>query len=311
MPRRPCVLSLSAGLFLAAALPATGQIAQQDELPDAPSSTLAAKADAPLLPAKDVRHPDMLASMGDGFFGGSPAFSSSLQTSPDQTAAEAAKLSDRGKDQQQQVAPGRQQQTRIFGVFPNFQSVSAGATPPKAGWHTDLAIANRSNYDYTAIGFVFLTSGLSYAQNSHPLVSTVNGGNAPFWAYLWRGFADKTDGSYQGQFLFPALLHEDVRYYAMGSGSIARRTLHAAASVVVAHSYSGRPIPNIAGLGGKVGAQAVSTTYYPSNSEDFGVLASKFAYSCLRQAGFAVLREFSPDLRAHVGHHRPKATATP
>ena len=310
MPRRPCVLSLSAGLFLAAALPAAGQIAQQDELLDAPSSTLIAKADAPLLPEIDVRHPDMLASMSGEFFGEPPAFSSSLQASPDQTAADAAKQLDRGKDQQQ-VAPGQQQQTRIFGVFANFQSVSAGATPPKAGWRTDFAIANRSNYDYTAVGFLFLTSGLAYAQNSHPLVSTVNGGNAPFWAYLWRGFADKTDGSYQGQFLFPALLHEDVRYYAMGSGSIVRRTLHAAASVVVAHSYSGRPIPNIAGLGGKVGAQAVSTTYYPSNSEDFGVLASKFAYSCLRQAGFSVLREFSPDLRAHVGHHRPTATATP
>ena len=51
-----------------------------------------------------------------------------------------------------------------------------------------------------------------------------------------------------------------------------------------------------------VGTQALSTTYYPAGSEGFGVLAEKFVYALLRQAGFTVLREFSPDLsqRLHI-----------
>jgi hypothetical protein len=200
----------------------------------------------------------------------------------------------------------RAQQKRVFGVLPNFTSVSGGGAhydPP--GWKTDFMVASRQNYDYTSIGFALVTSAIAYGQDSHPSLSTVNGGNFPYWAYVWRGFVDKSDGSYQGSFLFPALLHEDTRYFAKGEGSILSRTLNAAGSVVIAHNYSGKKIPNIAGLMGKVGTQAVSTTYYPAGSEDFGVLAEKFAYACLRQVGFTVLREFSPDIAAHL-HRRHK-----
>jgi hypothetical protein len=275
---------------LAASLSAAGQSTKKSDLPDAPSSLLMAKTESSL--------PSAEATVS--------GISSSLES--EQSSADGPQQSDHGKDRPS--TPSGQQQQRIFGVLANFQSVSAGSKPVKAGWKTDFKIANRSNYDYTALGFVFVTSALAYAQDSHPALSTVNGGDAPYWAYLWRGFVDKTDSSYQGQFLFPALLHEDVRYYAMGSGPKARRTLHAMESIVVAHSYSGRPIPNIAGLAGKVGAQAVSTTYYPSGSQDFGVLASKFAYACLRQAGFAVLREFSPDLKNLMDRrHRTKTVA--
>ena len=157
--------------------------------------------------------------------------------------------------------------------------------------------------DYTSFGFSFVTSAIAFGQDSHPTLDTVNGGNAPYWAYAWRGLADKTDQVLQGTLLFPALLHQDTRYYAMGTGSKVKRTLHAVGAVVIARSYSGKPVLNIAGLAGKAGTQALSTTYYPAGSEGFGELAEKFTYACLRQAGFTVLREFSPDLSQHLHLH--------
>lgn len=205
----------------------------------------------------------------------------------------------------------RPQSQRIFGVLPNFATVSAGRRPKPAGWKTDWQTANKQALDYSSFAYLLLTSGVAYAQDAHPSLNKENGGDAIYWAYLWRGFLDKTDGTYQGTFLFPALLHEDTRYYAMGKGSKTRRTLHAVGSVVIARDYSGHSIPNIAGLAGRAGAQAVSTTYYPAGSENFGVLSEKFTYSCLRQAGFAVLREFSPDLSALLHHHHQDTTAQP
>lgn len=198
----------------------------------------------------------------------------------------------------------------MFGVLPNFASVSGGVKPKPAGWKTDFAIANKQALDYTSFGYLLLTSYIAQVQDAHPSLDRVNGGDAVYWAYLWRGFVDKTDGTYQGTFLFPALLHEDTRFYALGTGPIWKRTAHAVGSVVIAKNYSGRSIPNVAGLMGKAGAQAVSTTYYPAGSENFGVLAEKFTYSCLRQAGFAVLREFSPDLTALMHHRHKDSTAT-
>jgi hypothetical protein len=235
-------------------------------------------------------------------------FSAEDQASSSQQGAPASQTTDQHGEPAPPASKVRPQQKRVFGIMPNFTAVSGGGAhydPP--GWKTDFRVANRQNYDYTSIGFGLLTSAIAYAQDSHPSLSTVNGGDAPYWAYVWRGFLDKTDGSYQGSFLFPALLHEDTRYFAKGEGSIMSRTLNAAGSVVIAHNYSGKKIPNIAGLLGKAGTQAVSTTYYPAGSEDFGVLAEKFAYACLRQAGFTVLREFSPDIAAHL-HRRKKQT---
>lgn len=211
--------------------------------------------------------------------------------------------------QASQADPGRpspaQQPKRILGLMPNYRTVSAGATPPpptfKQGFHT----ATRQALDYSSFIFLGLTTASAYWEGSHPSLDTWNGGNAPFYAYLWRGFLDKTDQTYQSAWILPTLFREDTRYYAMGTGSKWRRLGYAMSRVAVARTYSGHNTPNFAGLGGKVGAQAVSTTYYPPATEDFGVLATKFAYSCARDMGFTVFREFYPDIAVHVLHRNP------
>ncbi len=188
-------------------------------------------------------------------------------------------------------------------------SVSGGTKPKPAGWKTDFTLANKQNYDYSSFGFLLISSALAYGQNSHPSLNTYHGGDSIFWAYLWRGFVDKTDSVYQGTFFFPALLHEDTRYYALGTGPAKKRLLHAVESVVVAHNYDQKPIFNLAGQAGRVGTQAVSTTYYPPGSEGFGVLAEKYAYSNLRSMIYAVVREYSPDAQAFVARRRERKAA--
>ena len=278
--RSRTVAALGAALFAVSA--AHGQTA----LPDAPSATL-----------PHPIHTDEIALL-------QPLEEPQVSSSQPQTKPNGDGAQTNGEP----AAPAttiRPQQQRMFGVLANFTSVSGGTKPTPAGWKTDFKLANKQSLDYTAFGFSIATSGIAYAQDSHPALDTVNGGNAPFWAYTWRGLVDKTDQVYQGTLFFPALLHQDTRYYAMGQGSKFKRTMHAVGAIVIAHSYSGRPVFNVAGLAGKVGTQAVSTTYYPAGSQDFGVLATKFAYANLRQAGFTVLREFSPDLTALL-HRRHK-----
>ncbi len=235
-----------------------------------------------------------------------------LPEAPVPQDAEAGEQGKTGVKPQTPVGPDgrpiRPETGRIFGIFPNFVAVSGGTKPKPAGWKTDFHLANKQAYDYSSFGFLLISSGFAYAEDSHPSLNTVNGGDAIFWAYLWRGFLDKTDGTYQGTFFFPALLHEDTRYYAMGTGPVKKRLLHAVASIVVAHNYDGKPIFNLAGQAGRAGAQAVSTTYYPAGSESFGVLAQKFAYSNMRNVIYAVVREFSPDAQARVHIGRRKDT---
>ena len=200
----------------------------------------------------------------------------------------------------------RQQPQRILGFMPNFRSVAGGAVPHAPGWKYNFKIATRQSFDYSSFIFLGLTTISAEGINSHPALGK---GADGFYAYLWRGFLDKTDGTYLGAWFLPSLLHEDTRYYAMGDRrSVPIRILYVMSRQVVTRTYGGSQTPNIAGLGGKVLTQIISRTYYPAGSADFSVLATKFAYAAMRDIAFTSVREFYPDIAAHyIRKHREKA----
>jgi len=199
----------------------------------------------------------------------------------------------------------RRQPQRILGLLPNFRSVSRGAKPPAPGWKYNFKVATHQATDYSSFVFLGLTSLTAEALNMHPAL----GKGAPgFYAYTWRGFLDKTDNTYMAAWLLPSLLHEDTRFYALGSGhSAPMRALYVISRQAVARTYGGRDTPNIAGIGGKVITQVVSRNYYPSSATSFSVLATKFGYSVMRDVIFSSIREFYPDIAAHyVRKHQAK-----
>lgn len=199
----------------------------------------------------------------------------------------------------------RQQPPRILGFMPNFRSVSGGSKPPPPGWKYNFVVATHQATDYSTFIFLGLTSLTAEGMNMHPSLGKGVGG---FYAYTWRGFLDKSDNTYLSAWLLPSMLHEDTRYYALGTGhSIAMRSLYVISRQAVAQTYGGHQTPNIAGLGGKVLTQVVSRAYYPPSATSFPVLATKFSYSVMRDVMFSALREFYPDAAAHfIRKHREK-----
>jgi hypothetical protein len=200
----------------------------------------------------------------------------------------------------------RQQPQRILGFMPNFRSVSGGTTPHPPGWIYNFQVATHQATDYSSFIFLGLTSLTAEGLNSHPVLGK---GVDGFYAYTWRGFLDKTDGTYLSAWLLPSLLREDTRYYALGDGhTVIRRALYVISREAVTRTYGGSQTPNIAGLGGKVLTQVISRYYYPPGTTDFSVLATKFGYSIMREVAFTSIREFYPDIAAHyIRKHREKA----
>lgn len=194
------------------------------------------------------------------------------------------------------------QPKRILGIMPNYRAVSAGVKPPPATPRQAFDIATRQSFDYSAFIFVGLTSAIAEGQNSHPALGK---GIPGFWAYSWRGWVDKTDGNYWVVWALPTVLHEDERYYALGRGSIAKRTAYAVSRVFVTPDYNGHLTINGAELIGRGVAQGISTTYYPSADRTASELASKYAYSLLRDAATNAFRELWPDIAVHVLHRNP------
>ncbi len=200
----------------------------------------------------------------------------------------------------------KQQPQRILGFMPNFRSVSVGAKPHPPGWGYNFKVATHQAFDYSSFIFLGLTSISAEGLNEHPVLGK---GVPGFWAYTWRGFLDKTDGNYLAGWFLPSLLHEDTRYYPLGNGHpIVIRALYVISRQGVTRTYGGHQTPNLSGLGGKVLAQLISRTYYPTGATSFPVLAEKFGYAAMRDVIFTSIREFYPDIAAHyVKSHRAKA----
>ncbi len=246
-------------------------------------------------------------------------FSESNPAVPSDLAASSNPAADTRSDDARPVAGGnvpldasgdpipleRRQPRRILGFMPNFRSVSGGAKPPPPGWKYNFTVATQQSTDYSSFLFLGLTSLTAEAMDSHPELGKGMGG---FYAYNWRGFLDKTDGTYLSAWLLPSLLHEDTRYYALGNKhSVAVRALYVISRQGVALTYGGRQTPSFAGLGGKVLTQEISRAYYPPGATSFSALATKFGYSCMRDVMFSSIREFYPDIAAHfIRKHREK-----
>lgn len=270
------------------------------------AATVRALPDAPL-PASEVTGASALPDSGP------EASSESLPQQAPPATAEPPRRRARLGPQDEVDANGnpipfeRQQPKRILGFMPNFRSVSNGATPPPPTFKNNFKIATHQAFDYSSFVFLGITSASAEGINSHPALGK---GLDGFWAYTWRGFVDKTDGTYLSAWLLPSILREDTRYYGLEQGSVLKRSLYVISRQGVTRTYGGRNTPNIAGLGGKVLTQVISREYYPSSATNFDVLATKFGYSVMRDVAFTSIREFYPTIAAHyLRKHREKLAA--
>ena len=67
-----------------------------------------------------------------------------------------------------------------------------------------------------------------------------NGGFTGFTQYYARAFGDQIIGSYLTEAILPSLLHEDPRFFRIGSGSLWHRVTYAASRVLITRADSGK-----------------------------------------------------------------------
>ncbi len=199
-----------------------------------------------------------------------------------------------------------QQPKRILGVMPNYRAVSAGALPPPPTAKESFMVATENSFDYSAFVFTGITSLLAEGDASHPQLGK---GIAGYGRYYWRGFVDKADGNYMVDFVFPSLLREDERYYAKGAGhgTYFHRAVYAATRVLITPNYQGKNTFNGADILGTGVAQAISLSYYPSETQTLGAFAQKYGWAVGRDALTDVFREFWPDVDARLLHRHGHA----
>ena len=199
----------------------------------------------------------------------------------------------------------RQLHQRMAGVVPNFNAVLGGtALPQTAGEKMEAAF--RSAIDPYQFALSFITSGYGQATDSHSSIDP--NGTRHGYGQGWAGFGERYGANYVDQFngtiigngVLPVLLHQDPRYYRMGTGSFKKRFLYSLSTTVIARGDNGKMQPNYSNVLGNLVSGGISNIYYPRAERGFALTVEQGMEVTAEGSFGALLIEFYPDIRRHI-----------
>lgn len=158
------------------------------------------------------------------------------------------------------IDEGRQTK-RILYVIPNFRSVSADEQLPPQTAKEKFKTATQDSFDYSAFIFVAGQAGVAQANNSYP---EFRQGAKGYGRYYWHTLADSISENTFVEFIVPAVMHQDTRFYTLGSGDIGKRLGYAFTRVFVTRDDSGHETFNYSEVVGAGIFAGISNLYYPS-----------------------------------------------
>jgi hypothetical protein len=192
-----------------------------------------------------------------------------------------------------QIAEGQ----RVLGVIPNFYSAYDWNAPPmlaKQKYH----LAFRSLFD--PVSFLEV-AGIAGAEQYEGVFPAYGSGIVGYGKRYGAAFANHASGDILGRAVYPAIFHQDPRYFYKGNGSFGSRALYAVSAAVIARGDNGRWEPSYSSILGNFTAGAISNLYYPASDRG----ASLVLYNGLADIGATaagnLIREFLlKDITSHV-----------
>jgi hypothetical protein len=187
---------------------------------------------------------------------------------------------------------------RIFGVMPNYSTVE-GATRVEPLAVTDMfKMTALNSFDPYVFSFVAVVAGIQHQAG------------ASYASRYATAFTDNATGNFMTSAVFPAVFHQDPRYFARGHGGVWHRAAYALTRSVVTRSRSGEAQFNVSEIGGNAVAAGLSNLYYGPDARTLAGTATRFATQVMWDSLSNELKEFWPDIRERIRSHR-SADAAP
>lgn len=159
---------------------------------------------------------------------------------------------------------GFEEKQRVLGVFPNFYASYLWNAEPLNS-RQKFSLAWRFSADPVAFAMAGVVAGSEQIQNSFPGYGRgVVGYGKRFGATYTDGFSS----TMLGQAIFPAVFHQDPRYFVKGTGSVTSRALYAIATAVICRGDNRRWQMNYSNILGNVTSASLSNLYYPASSRN-------------------------------------------
>jgi len=187
---------------------------------------------------------------------------------------------------------------RLFGVVPNYRTTDGNAPFSPLTNHQKLSIATHDSFDWPT----YVTAGaLTLITRSHdPVYGT---GVESFANQYVRWAGDQIIGNMLTEGILPVALHQDPRYFRMGSGRLSSRLWGAVSQIVVAKNDSGHRTFNTSEWLGNAMATGISNTYSP-HLNSWSQRTDKWMWMIGSDTFSNVVKEFGPDIRQRLPHHQ-------
>ena len=189
-----------------------------------------------------------------------------------------------------------EEKQRLIGVIPNFYTSYIHDAAPLTA-KQKFSLATRGTFDPVALIGVGVAAGMEQATNAY---AGYGQGAAGYSKRYAARFVDGRSSDFMTHAVFPALLHQDPRYYYQGSGSAESRLLHAISSAFLTRNDNGRRAPNYSYLLGNLCAGALSNLYYPQANRGPNLVFTNAAMGLAGRISGNILREFSKRLTTNV-----------
>jgi hypothetical protein len=193
------------------------------------------------------------------------------------------------------------QTKRILYIVPNFRAVSADQQLPPQTVKDKFTTAALDSVDYSSFIFVAIQAGIAEARNATPEFQE---GWPGYGRYYWHTYADYVNENLWVEFLLPAALHQDSRYYTLGHGGFAKRLAYSVSRVAITRTDSGHETFNASEIVGAGAAAGISSLYYPSQERTFSKTYQLWFTSIAIDAGSSLFKEFWPDINNKIFHQK-------
>jgi hypothetical protein len=196
-----------------------------------------------------------------------------------------------------------EEQQRVLGVIPNYFVTYANHPVPLRA-KQKFGLGGHVVLDPTTFLFAAAAAAIEQADNTFPGYGR---GPQGYGKRYGAALADATSSTLLRGSVYPALFHQDPRYFYKGTGTVWQRARYALATAVICKGDNGRWQPNYSGILGDLSAGALSNLYYPASSRDGAALT--FENGLLSTAGIGVGHLLQEFLFKRVSTHVPKAAS--
>jgi hypothetical protein len=187
---------------------------------------------------------------------------------------------------------------RVLGIFPDYRTFPTPTVyqPLTSRQKFDLAVDD--TFDRGTFVTAAAFAGEGQWRRSNP--SFGNGATA-YGHYFVTAYADLAIRDFMTEAIYPSLLHQDPRYFRLGTGGGFSRFGYAVGQVFWTHTDSGRAQINYSEIAGTATAVAISNAYYP-DSRDASSALQKFGTQIGIDMATNVVKEFWPDVHKKLSH---------